>query len=76
MVKNVTIIREGNMNYFLFFVVLHPTLVNTLQPFHDINGLSKLEKKACLSIFCLLLIYALPVDKDLFRARTNYNLII
>ena len=33
-----------------------------------------LRKKHALSFFCLLLIYALPVDKGLFKARANSNL--
>ena len=57
---NLTIIRKGNMNYFLFIAdALHPILVNTLELFRDINALMKGKKKACFKHFSLLLIYML-----------------
>ena len=57
---NLTIIRKGNMNYFLFIAdVLQPTLVNTLELFLDINALTKGKGKACFKHFSLLLIYML-----------------
>ena len=44
---NLTIIRKGNMNYFLFIAdALHPILVNTLELFRDINALRKGKKKS------------------------------
>lgn len=66
------------MNYFVIIAdILQPILVNTLQLFNDINALSKLKKKLTLSILLLLLllIYAIPVDKGLFKAMTNNNLL-